>query len=58
MVTMELRLKKAAINLERGRVRRENLIREAVAEGMSYRQIAEILGVTHQTVANILTRAG
>ena len=35
---------------------RDKLIRQAVKEGGSYREVAALAGVSHQTVANIVNR--
>ena len=35
---------------------RDKLIRQAVTEGKSYREVSALAGVSHQTVANIVNR--
>lgn len=47
-------LKRAAIQVEKSLARRDALIREAVAEGLSYRQVADLTGLTFGRVGQIV----
>jgi hypothetical protein len=50
------RLRRAAAQQERWHAERDELIRQARAEGMGVREIARLVGMTHPGVLAILAR--
>ena len=50
------KLSRARVRVRDASTRRDELIREAVEAGGSYREVAVLAGVSHQTVANIVNR--
>jgi transposase len=48
------KLARAADKVQASTAARDQLIREAVAAGGSYREVAELVGVSHTSVANIV----
>lgn len=51
---VSLRAKVAHERMKAAQVERDEAIREAVAEGVSLRQIAQSVGISHQRVAQIV----
>lgn len=50
------KLSRAERKVREASAAREQLIREAVKGGGSYREVADLAGVSHQTVSNIVRR--
>ena len=50
-------LKRAERRVRDANAKRDELIRKAVEAGGSLREVADLAGVSHQTVANIVRRA-
>jgi hypothetical protein len=51
---MEAKLKRVAAQVDRSLTRRDAAIREAAASGMSYRRIADLVGLTYGRIGQIV----